>query len=167
MLEHFKTQKYFYAKALNLACAVALLAMFSAWAAEAFAHDAAVEEQIIAAERAASRGAYPTDGVFEGAAQGFGGLVTMRVTIDNGYIDSVEMADVSSEDGPWVEMCLSLPDAIVKAQSANVDTVSGATYTSAGILNGTTEALRKSLAGEGPLEEIGADADAGSGGEAA
>lgn len=140
-------RKYFLAKLVNAVAAVALVVAFGVWAAEAYAHDVAVEEQIVAAERAASRGAYPTDGVFEGAAQGFGGPVTMRVTIENGYIDTVEIVDASMEDAPWLEMCLGLPAAIVKAQSTGIDVVSGATYTSSGILNGTTEALRQSLEG--------------------
>lgn len=140
-------RKYFFAKAINAAAIIALIAAFGSWAAEAYAHDAEVEEQILAAERAASRGTYPNDGVFEGSAQGFGGPVVMRVTIDNGYIDSVEIVDATMEDAPWLEMCLGLPDAIVKAQGTSIDVVSGATYTSSGILNGATEALRLSLEG--------------------
>ena len=147
MRAYLAKRKYFFAKAINAAVVVALIVAFSGWAAEAFAHDAEVEAQITAAERAASRGAYPTDGVFEGSAQGFGGPVAMRVIIDNGYIDAVEIVDASMEDAPWLEMCLGLPDAIVKAQTTSIDVVSGATYTSSGILNGATEALRQSMEG--------------------
>ena len=147
MRAYLARRKYFFAKAINAALIVALIVAFSGWAAEALAHDVEVQERIMAAERAASRGAYPTDGVFEGAAQGFGGPVAMRVTIEGGYIDAVEIVDASLEDAPWLEMCLGLPDAIVKAQTTGIDVVSGATYTSSGILNGTTEALRQSLEG--------------------
>ncbi|MBQ9001545.1 MAG: FMN-binding protein [Eggerthellaceae bacterium] len=147
MRAYLARRKYFYAKAINAAVIVALIVAFGGWAAEALAHDAEVEAQIIAAERAASRGAYPVDGVFEGSAQGFGGPVAMRVTIEGGYIDSVEIVDASMEDAPWLEMCLGLPDAIVKAQNTSIDVVSGATFTSSGILNGTTEALRQALEG--------------------
>lgn len=140
--------RYFIAKACNLAVAAAVLVLFSSWATQASAHDAEVAEQIAEAERAASRGAYATDGVFTGSAQGFGGLVEMQVTIENGYIESVEILDASKEDDAWLDMAIVLLDQIVQEQTTSIDVVSGATYTSSGILNGTTEALEKSMAGE-------------------
>lgn len=140
--------RYFAAKALCLVVVVVLLIGFSGWAEQANAHDAAVADQIAEAERAASRGPYATDGTFEGSAQGYGGMVKMQVVIKNGHIDSVVIADASSEDDAWLKMCLNLPDQIVAAQTTALDTVSGATFTSAAILNGTTEALQKSMAGD-------------------
>ena len=148
MYNLLKTHKYSLAKALNLALVVTVLAGFSAWAADAQAHDAAVAEQIAQAERAANRGPYTTDGTFTGSAQGFGGPVEMQVVIENGYIESVDIVDASKEDDAWLDMTKDLPSKIVDAQGTDVDVVSGATYTSGGILNGTAEALKKSMAGE-------------------
>lgn len=147
MDDHSLTYRYFFAKALNLALVVCVLAAFSAWAAKANAHDAAVQEQIAAAERAASRGPYAQDGVFTGSAQGFGGPVKMQVSIENGYISDVQILDASAEDDAWLEMCQGLPEQIVKAQGTSVDVVSGATYTSSGILNGATQALKQAAGG--------------------
>ena len=149
MEEQYGRLKYFSAKLFNLVVVVVILVMFSSWAAKANAHDEAVQEQIDAAERAANRGPYTTDGTFEGSAQGYGGKVKMQVVIKDGYIDSVTILDASSEDEAWLDMCVKLPSQIVKAQTTSIDVVSGATYTSSGILNGTTEALKKSMAGEG------------------
>lgn len=143
-----KRHGYGAAKAINLVAIVALLVAFSTWASEARAHDVAVEEQIIAAERAAHRGPYPTDGVFSGAAESFGGLVKMQATIEDGYITSVDILDASHEDDAWLDMAIVLLDQIEKEQTTNLDVVSGATYTSAGILNGTAEALRQSMEGD-------------------
>ena len=140
--------RFFGVKALNLALVVVLFAFFSTWAAKAQAHDEAVADQIAQAERAASRGPYAIDGSFEGSARGYGGLVTMRVTIKDGYIDAVEVVDASSEDKAWLDMAAVLPGRIVDAQSTDIDVVSGATYTSVGMLNGATQALQKSMAGE-------------------
>ena len=140
--------RYFAAKTVNLVIVVAALVMFSMWAAKANAHDEMVEQQIAEAERAANRGPYATDGSFEGSAKGYGGQVKMRVAIENGYIDAVEIVDASSEDQAWLDMCVGLPAKIVKEQTTSIDVVSGATYTSAGMLNGATEALQKSMAGE-------------------
>lgn len=148
MKHFFETYKYFITKAINFVAVVVILVGFSGWAAEMTVNDEAVAEQIAEAERAANRGPYVTDGTFTGSAKGFGGQVKMQVVIDNGYIDSVEILDASKEDDAWLDMCLGLPAKIVKEQTTNIDVVSGATYTSSGILNGTTEALEKSMAGE-------------------
>ena len=147
MRSFYARYRYFGAKAICLVAVVALIAGFSGWAAEAHAHDEAVAAQIAEAERAASRGPYATDGTFSGAAQGYGGLVKMQVVIENGYIDSVEIVDASTEDDAWLEMCLGVPERIVAAQTTSIDTVSGATLTSAGMLNAATEALKQSIAG--------------------
>lgn len=144
----YRKHRYSIFKGANVLAIVAVLVAFSSFAEAAAAHDEEVEAQILEAERAASRGPYAADGVFTGSAQGYGGPVAMRVTIDNGYIDRVEIADAGMEDDAWLEMCLGLPSEIEKAQSTNVDTVSGATFTSSGILNGTAAALQKSLDGE-------------------
>lgn len=149
MQDIYNRLRFFTTKLFNLAIIVVAFVMFSSWAAKANAHDQMVEEQIAAAERAANRGPYTTDGTFEGSAQGYGGPVKMQVVIENGYIDSVTILDASKEDDAWLDMCVGLPAAIEKAQTTSIDVVSGATYTSAGILNGTTEALQKSMAGEG------------------
>ena len=148
MQDFYDRFKYFAAKTVNLVAVVVALVMFSSWAAKANAHDEMVEQQIAEAERAANRGPYAADGTFEGSAKGYGGMVKMQVVVVNGYIDSVTILDASQEDDAWLEMCLGLPAEIVKAQTTSIDVVSGATYTSAGILNGTTEALQKSMAGE-------------------
>ena len=143
----YNRYKYFLAKAMSLVAVAVVLMSFSQWAAAAYAHDQQVEEQIAEAERAANRGPFATDGDFEGSAKGYGGTVTMRVTVLDGYVDAVEIVDASHEDDAWLDMCQGIPDAVVKAQSTGVDTVSGATYTSAAMLNACTEALRKSMDG--------------------
>ena len=148
MRELYNRYRYFGAKAICLAVVVALLVTFSGWAAQAHAHDEEVAAQIAAAERAASRGPYTTDGTFEGSAQGYGGPVKMRVVVDNGYIDSVEIVDASLEDEAWLVMCQGIPDRIVKEQTTAIDTVSGATFTSAAMLNAVTEGLQQSMAGD-------------------
>ena len=132
----------------NLAALVAVLVTYNAWATKAQAHDDLVNQQIAEAERAASRGPYATDGVFEGEAQGYRGPVRVQVTIDGGYIEQVEIVEAEKEDPAWLKTCSVLPDTIVHAQTSKVDVVSGATFTSAGILNATTDALRKSMGGD-------------------
>lgn len=149
----FAARNYF-VKALNIVVVVGLIAWFSAWAAQTQQADAAVQKQIQDAERAANRGPYATDGAFLGSAQGYGGPVTVRVTIDNGYIEQVDIVSAENEDAPYLDQTRRLLTDVVNANTSSVDTVSGATFTSAGILNGATEALQKSAAGQAPDGEV-------------
>ncbi len=141
-------------KAANVIVVVVLLAWFCSWAAQAQEADAAVRKQIQDAERAANRGPYATDGEFLGSAQGYGGLVTVRVSIENGYIEQLEIVSAENEDTPYLDQTRRLLSDVVNANTSAVDVVSGATFTSAGILNGATEALQKSNAGLAPDGEV-------------
>jgi len=83
------------------------------------------------------------DGVFSGRAQSFGGEMVVAVTIEGGAITAVEVVSHSDTEfiaGPALE---TLTKAVVDAQSAEVDTVSGATYTSGGFKAAVQQALDK------------------------
>ena len=139
----------FIVKAVSTACVAAVLCWYSGWAAQTAAADAATQEKIDAAQRSTQRGPYATDGTFTGSAQGYGGTVTSEVVIKNGYIESARLVDGSSETAAYLSQAKRLYDDVVSAQSTSVDTVSGATFSSAGILNGLTQALSASNAGGG------------------
>lgn len=95
-----------------------------------------------AAETPDSRGQYE-DGTYSGTAQGYGGSVTTQITITNGYISGIEVTSADGEDAAYYNMALDVLDEIAALQNAEVDTISGATYTSTGIINGAKEALEK------------------------
>lgn len=97
---HLWRNRNFYLKAVNAAAVVAIVAGYSSWAAQAAEADARTQAEAVQAERSQTRGAYDTDGTFEGSAQGYGGTVTCRVTIENGYIESVEVTDHAGETPP-------------------------------------------------------------------
>lgn len=140
-------KRNFIIKALNVCVVVALVAWFGAWATEANQADAQVQQQILEAQKAASRGPFPTDGTFTGSAQGYGGLVTTQVTIEGGYLEDVRVIDAPNEDGPYLEQAVKLIDDMLVKQTPNVDTVSGATFSSAGIINGVIQAIDSADAG--------------------
>lgn len=137
-------------KAVN-ACAIAgVVLAFNTWAVQTAQADAAAKQEAQAAARnGAERGPYATDGTFTGSAQGYGGTVTSRVTIENGYIARVEVTDHAGETPAYFNQAERLCDDIVDAQTTDVDTVSGATFSSAGILNSATQALEASNNGKG------------------
>lgn len=82
------------------------------------------------------------DGTYTGDGNGFRGTMTVAVTVQSEQIVRVEVVS-NSDDRKWFERALSvIPDAIVQAQSTDVDTVSGATYSSIGIIEGAKNALQ-------------------------
>lgn len=83
------------------------------------------------------------DGEWEGRGQGFGGEISLKVKIENGKIADAEIASAEKEDPAYLEMAKSLLPAMVKAQSADVDTVTGATFSSEGIKEAAAQALKK------------------------
>jgi len=80
------------------------------------------------------------DGTYYGSATGFRGTITVKVIIENGQIVSVEITD-SSDDTAYLNKASALISSIISGQSTNVDTVSGATYSSVGIINAVRNAL--------------------------
>lgn len=78
------------------------------------------------------KGTYP-DGRWEGGAKGFGGMITVLVTVENGTISEIEITSADGEDKAYLSMAEDIIPKIIEAQSADVDTVSGATFSSTGI----------------------------------
>ena len=83
------------------------------------------------------------DGSYEGTATGFGGDITVEVTIADGKITDVEILSAEKEDSAYLTMAKDIIPEIIDAQSADVDTISGATFSSTGIKNATAQALEK------------------------
>ena len=81
------------------------------------------------------------EGALTGTAKGFGGDVTVTVTVDGDDILSVVAVGDNETKGIGSTAIEQLPEAIVDADSTEVDGVSGATYTS----NAIKEAVSKAL----------------------
>ena len=80
------------------------------------------------------------DGTYYGTGKGFAGTMKVKVDISGGKIASISI--VSTKDGDsYVKSASSLLDTIVEKQSTNVDTVSGATFSSRGIIAAVRSAL--------------------------
>ena len=90
-------------------------------------------------------------GPLTGTANGFGGPITVSVTMDGDKITAVEI--VSNSETPEIAGTAleQIPAAIVAANSPDVDIVSGATYTSNGIINAVKNALDSAGGGSGAL----------------
>lgn len=83
------------------------------------------------------------DGTYEGVARGLYSGLHVTVTIKDGKIDNVELGE-HREDKPYVDNAAEgVIPAILEAQSTDVDTVSGATYSSKGIKAAVDYALEQ------------------------
>ena len=80
-----------------------------------------------------------------GQAQGYGGPLTVRVTTDGGAITNVEVIEHSETEGVGTRAIEALPQAIVTANSWQVDTVSGATVTSNAIMAAVADAMGQTI----------------------
>lgn len=94
-------------------------------------------------EPKAAAGTVYKDGVYAGEARGYAGIIEVRVTVKAGVISKVEI--ISSNDTPSISAAAiaGMPERITKANSPEVQAVSGATMTSKGIM----EAVKKALEG--------------------
>ena len=80
------------------------------------------------------------DGTYYGTGKGFAGTMKVKVDISGGKIASISIVSTKDGDG-YVKSASSLLDTIVEKQSTNVDTVSGATFSSRGIIAAVRSAL--------------------------
>ena len=82
------------------------------------------------------------DGSYQGIGMGFKGNVRVEVKITDGKIASINVID-NIDDAPFFDRAKSLIPNIISSQTANVDSVSGATYSSNGIKSAVRDALKK------------------------
>jgi uncharacterized protein with FMN-binding domain len=81
-----------------------------------------------------------TDGVYTGTGTGFRGDTEVTVTVSSGKITDIEIVSYQ-DDREYFEHASSIIDDILSLQSVDVDTVSGATFSSNGILEAVADAL--------------------------
>jgi uncharacterized protein with FMN-binding domain len=124
-------------------------------AEESKVQESSVEESTASLESVAEEGALYVDGTYTGTGKGFGGTMTVQVVIKDGKISSVTILNHKDGDS-YIKRASSILSAIVSKQSTNVDTVSGATYSSVGIIEATRNALSKAMTDGATLEETSA-----------
>ena len=78
-----------------------------------------------------------------GEAEGFGGPVKVKVTMDGDKIDKIDVLSHSDTPGICDAAYNTIPQAIIDAQSTQVDVSAGATFSSKGIMAAVEDALSK------------------------
>ena len=80
------------------------------------------------------------DGVYTGSGQGYNGPIRVRVTVSGGNITNVEILS-NSDDAPFFNRAKAVIGRLLGSPGKSVDTVSGATYSSRGIIDAVRNAL--------------------------
>ena len=83
------------------------------------------------------------DGTYQGSGTGFGGTITVEVTISGGKIASITILSAAGETASYFASAQGVISRIISGQTPNVDAVSGATYSSNGIIQAVQNALAK------------------------
>lgn len=81
------------------------------------------------------------DGTYEGVGVGYAGHIKVKVIVEDSKIVSIEVTEVEADDGPFVSKAKGVIDSILEYQTLDVDTVSGATFSSKGIIAAVRNAL--------------------------
>lgn len=84
------------------------------------------------------------DGTYQGSAKGYRGNITVSVKISNGKISSVYVTK-NEEDTAYLNSALGVINKMIGKSSGTVDSVSGATYSSVGIMNAVNNAINKAI----------------------
>ena len=88
-----------------------------------------------------SQSYFADDGIYEGSGDGFGGKIKVRLTVKDKKLQSAEILSAENETKDYIESAKKILDDAVKQQSTDVDTVSGATLSSNGIISAMKDAL--------------------------
>ena len=82
-------------------------------------------------------------GTYEGTGTGIHGEIKLSVTFSESEITGIEVVSQSETEGISDPAFQRIPGEIMKSQSLGVDTISGCTYSSKGIIEAVGEAVRK------------------------
>ncbi|NTW71680.1 MAG: FMN-binding protein [Eubacteriaceae bacterium] len=83
------------------------------------------------------------EGTYEGTNKTAMLTVKVSAVVKDGKISEVKVTNEDEMEGPGLEAAANMPGKIVEAQSTEVETVSGATITSNGIIEATKQALEE------------------------
>lgn len=83
------------------------------------------------------------DGTYTGSGKGFGGNISVKVTIKDGKISSINVTSASGETASYFSKAKGIISKMISKQTTNVDVASGATYSSNGIIKAVRNALSK------------------------
>ena len=151
MLKHLD----FWSRLGSLVLAVVALCVYQAHALQWQAAEDENKQQIAEAQAknaAAEGGAVSyADGTYTGSGDGFGGTVSVEVTVSlppfsSAEITAIDVVNAANEDAAYLDKAKGIIDSMISANSPEVDTISGATFSSTGIKTAVQQALEGAAA---------------------
>ena len=146
MLKHLD----FWSRLGSLVLAVVALCVYQAYALQWQAAEDENKQQIAEAQAknaAAEDGAVSyADGTYTGSGDGFGGTVSVEVTVSGGKITAIDVVNAANEDAAYLDKAKGIIDSMISANSPEVDTISGATFSSTDIKTAVQQALEGAAA---------------------
>ena len=88
------------------------------------------------------------DGTYAGSGKGFGGTISVKVTVKDGKISAIDVTSASGETASYFSKAKGIIPKMISGQTTNVDAASGATYSSNGIITAVRNALSKAETGK-------------------
>lgn len=88
------------------------------------------------------------DGIYTGSGKGFGGTISVKVTVKDGKISAIDVTSASGETASYFSKAKGIIPKMISGQTTNVDAASGATYSSNGIITAVRNALSKAETGK-------------------
>ncbi len=125
--------KIFVTKSINLILIIGIVYVYCTQAGKL--------QKNMADAGSAAQSHFADDGVYEGSGDGFGGKITVRLTVENERLQKAEIISAKNETKDYLESAKKILNDAVKRQSTDVDTVSGATLSSNGIIAAMKDAL--------------------------
>ena len=110
--------------------------------AEETAETAEEQETDLTSEEQTGNKAVYADGTWEGEGTGLNGPIRVSVTVENGSMTEIKILERTDDDPYFTDARVEIVPKILEQQSADVDGVTGATFSSEGILEAVEEALK-------------------------
>ena len=133
----FRAKKYEKQRVVSIVCILAVCAIYAVLAVFGIkASRNHIEEEVDPVLEDASY----KDGTYEGSATGYSGKMTVSVTIASGEITEINIVETGDDDEYLIDAKDVIPE-IIEKQSLEVDSISGATHSSKGIIKAVGNAL--------------------------
>lgn len=134
------TLKTYLSRSVFAALALALAAALMAWCMPSIAHADAANSGTQQNAQIEGIAEGLSDGVYYGSGEGYQSTITVAVTVASGKITDVRIVS-HADDAAYVERAEKLIPSILSQQTADVDTISGVTYSSKGIIAAVKDAM--------------------------
>ncbi|SDK85599.1 FMN-binding protein [Natronincola ferrireducens] len=82
------------------------------------------------------------DGEYEGVAKGFDGDIKVKAEVVDGKVTKIDLVEINDTEGLGDTAALKTLDKIIDTQSLEIDTVTGATASSKGVIDAVRAALQ-------------------------